>query len=353
MAVGLRYVEHHGSRRASTLDSTTIASAFGQTDSTLHLAQHPGIISAAIANAERFPARAGQENENLSLLHQQHRVKASPASTEFTFTCDSQVPSGIHWPASRGQHSYSTLQPGLSRDQQPNNHTNASFATTPSSRPLPGHAGQAAAATGTSVNPTMTGQPSPAAPRPKPRISHAERIQRDIDRQATARQRLQQDKNAKSGSLDKWTAKDVELCRFCEYEAYFGVPPRALIRQYELKERKEVLARRKRQRQIENAKKSRRNKNLKATKPAAKISSPIHESEVGDTPRGEAQATSSMPAPDSGQEMEGQPHPDGQEGHEGSNSLDGTPAEDDRPSDEGRGGTQLPQSLPPPPANPP
>lgn len=55
-----------------------------------------GIISNAIANAEKLPP---QGQENVSLL-QQHSTtnKTTPASSQFTFTCDSQVPGTVQWP---------------------------------------------------------------------------------------------------------------------------------------------------------------------------------------------------------------------------------------------------------------
>lgn len=55
-----------------------------------------GIISNAIANAEKLPP---QGQENVSLLQQHPAVnKTTPASSQFTFTCDSQVPGTVQWP---------------------------------------------------------------------------------------------------------------------------------------------------------------------------------------------------------------------------------------------------------------
>ena len=55
-----------------------------------------GIISNAIANAGKHPP---QGQENVSLLQQHSSVtKPMPASTQFTFTCDSQVPGTLQWP---------------------------------------------------------------------------------------------------------------------------------------------------------------------------------------------------------------------------------------------------------------
>lgn len=47
---------------------------------------------------------------------------------------------------------------------------------------------------------------------------------------------------------------DITICEFCEYEAIFGTPPVALIRQYEIKDRKERKRIAERQRLLEKAK---------------------------------------------------------------------------------------------------
>lgn len=55
--------------------------------------------------------------------------------------------------------------------------------------------------------------------------------------------------------------EDVWICEFCEYERIFGVPPRALIREYELKDRRHRQEEADRKRLLEKAKaKSRKGK---------------------------------------------------------------------------------------------
>lgn len=54
-----------------------------------------GIISNAIANAEKLRP---QGQENVSLLQQHSSANKTPTSTQFTFTCDSQVPGTVQWP---------------------------------------------------------------------------------------------------------------------------------------------------------------------------------------------------------------------------------------------------------------
>jgi hypothetical protein len=61
--------------------------------------------------------------------------------------------------------------------------------------------------------------------------------------------------------------EDVWICQFCEYESIFGKPPMALIRQYEIKDRKAQKALADRRRMLEKVKqKGRKNKkNSKAS----------------------------------------------------------------------------------------
>lgn len=49
-------------------------------------------------------------------------------------------------------------------------------------------------------------------------------------------------------------SEDIWICEFCEYESIFGSPPRALIRQYEIKDRRERRRLAEKQRLLEKAK---------------------------------------------------------------------------------------------------
>jgi hypothetical protein len=62
---------------------------------------------------------------------------------------------------------------------------------------------------------------------------------------------------------------EIWICEFCEYESIFGHPPEALIRQYEIKDRKERRRLAEKRRLLEKAKMKGR-KGKKATKNAAK-----------------------------------------------------------------------------------
>ena len=66
--------------------------------------------------------------------------------------------------------------------------------------------------------------------------------------------------------------EDIWICEFCEYESIFGQPPHALIRQYEIKDRKERRRLAEKRRLLEKAKLKGR-KGKKQTKNAAKAAS--------------------------------------------------------------------------------
>lgn len=65
--------------------------------------------------------------------------------------------------------------------------------------------------------------------------------------------------------------EDIWICEFCDYEAIFGSPPRALVRQYEIKDRKQRQQGQHRKAQLERMKKG-KHRGKKNGKPAAKSS---------------------------------------------------------------------------------
>ncbi|XP_044721607.1 uncharacterized protein HRG_04522 [Hirsutella rhossiliensis] len=87
-----------------------------------------GIISSAIANAEKLPS---QGQENISLLQQHSAMaKTTPASTQFTFTCDSQVAGTVQWPGHPNKHSLAPQVAGaVSKAPNGVNHEVSSKAT--------------------------------------------------------------------------------------------------------------------------------------------------------------------------------------------------------------------------------
>ncbi|PGH16285.1 hypothetical protein AJ79_01824 [Helicocarpus griseus UAMH5409] len=215
-----------------------------------------GIISAAIANAAALSSSAPQGQDNTSLLDQTR--KSSPTKTQFTFTCESDSSKGMAW---QNQNSYSVQQQHRAGDQ-----------------PLPSMApGQRGFSTqGTQTSPNMAaqanhqGQPQTqhpaqsgqnAAPGKKTRRSPG-----SIYALAARQRRIQQQY---ANLHHPPNIDEIWICEFCEYESIFGRPPEALIRQYEIKDRKERRRLAEKRRLLEKAKMKGR-KGKKATKNAAK-----------------------------------------------------------------------------------
>lgn len=212
-----------------------------------------GIISAAIANATallRNPLGKGQEN--MGVLDQQ--AKSAPSNSQFTFTCEAEA-KGVKFPEQ------SLYSPDYSQ------RVNSSL---PQHSPVPGPKYQTQTSqshpNASSQHPQqMRAPPQPAAPGSsqgrKPR-----RRKSDVYALAARQRKLQQEYM----NLQHPPApEDIWVCEFCEYESIFGEPPRALIRQYEIKDRRERKRLAEKQRLLEKAKLKGR-KGKKQTKNAAR-----------------------------------------------------------------------------------
>ncbi|KAH7316532.1 hypothetical protein B0I35DRAFT_409722 [Stachybotrys elegans] len=200
-----------------------------------------GIISSAIANAEKLPP---QGSENISLL-QQHSSsnKATPASTQFTFTCDSQVPGTVQWP---GQSTRQSAAHNMSQSQ-----------------------------TKAGVNNDAANRDGSAKPSNDDSFRSRRKLRRALDKElaAAARHRRQMAHEANVNNPPK--KEDIWICGFCEYEDIFGVPPNQLIRGYELKDRKARLEAAEKQRLLDKAK-ARNRRGRKAAKTPPKPEHPLH-----------------------------------------------------------------------------
>ncbi|OHX00640.1 hypothetical protein CSPAE12_00671 [Colletotrichum incanum] len=211
--------------------------------------ENHGIISSAIAKAEKLPSTPGQEN--VSLLHQHSSsVKSSPTATQFTFTCDSPVPKP-QWPGTDPAGS----QPGYGTSGKAKH----SSMTTPSpSDVASAHAGQPPA-------PPGKANAQPGASKQKSR----RRAEKEL--RMAAKHRRQEAEYKYYNNPPK--PEDMWICEFCEYERIFGEPPFALIRQYEIKDQKARRKEEERKRLLEKAKaKSRKGK--KPAKSPGKAASP-------------------------------------------------------------------------------
>lgn len=107
--------------------------------------------------------------------------------------------------------------------------------------------------------PAQSGEPTPVGPKKKRSPSSTYAL--------SARQRKIQQQYTNFHHPP--SLEDIWICEFCEYESIFGHPPEALIRQYEMKDRKERKRLAEKKRLLEKAKMKGR-KTKKATKNASK-----------------------------------------------------------------------------------
>lgn len=122
-----------------------------------------------------------------------------------------------------------------------------------------------------------TGQANAAPKKPKKRGN-------SLTQAAKQRRRETEIQNAQHPPAPE----DTWMCEFCEYERIFGRPPEALIRQYEIKDRRRRREEAERRRLLEKAKmKSRKGK--KASKAPAKTGS--------GAPGGQAGSSTAQQAP--------------------------------------------------------
>ena len=212
---------------------------------TSELSSDQGIISAAIANAASIPTPIAKGQENISLVQRQLAAKkAAPAKTQFTFTCESDNSKDIVWPGEVAP--YSDLNPQAQPNPPPpisqSHYQDTNLVNTTGTQTSPNMGSQANQASSNTQNPT---QQPPVQPR-KPRRSAAKRYAIA----ARDRRMQQQHNNYYHPPRDE----DIWICEFCEYESIFGSPPEALVRQYEIKDRRERKRLAEKRRLLEKAK---------------------------------------------------------------------------------------------------
>ncbi|TVY45627.1 hypothetical protein LSUB1_G000157 [Lachnellula subtilissima] len=227
----------------------------------------PGIISKSIAdaNAQKHPITPARGQENVSLLQQQASKKSTTASTQFTFTCDSQVPGTVAWPGPTTAPMHQS--PAAARMSTHATQTSPNMPASLNAPITATHAKQGLASS--QHNPGSSKQPPPQAAPPK-------KTRRRTGKEyliAARKRRLQQQKYN-----DHYppAAEDIWVCEFCEYERIFGTPPEALIKQYEIKDRRVRKQEAERRRLLEKAKMKGR-KGKKGNKSAAKTPAAAHD----------------------------------------------------------------------------
>ncbi|KLU83400.1 hypothetical protein, variant [Magnaporthiopsis poae ATCC 64411] len=216
-------------------------------------ASNPGIISNAIAKVEKTPSQQGQEN--VSLLQMQQDPKSSPVSGQFTFTCDTKVPGTVSWPGSSAK-APGTTSHGASASPH---------ATSKSTKPAwPGGTEQGGGSSGPPGGSKAGGAAPQAATQKKTR--RRSRVD-EYAKAAAERKRSTQVQNLHHPPKEE----EMWICHFCEYEYIFGERPEALIRQYEIKDRKKRKDEEERRRLLEKAK-ARGRKGKKGAKAPARAS---------------------------------------------------------------------------------
>lgn len=194
----------------------------------------------------------------MSLLQQQMSMKRSPASTQFTFTCGSQVP-GVAWPHSErgsGVEARPTTAGRPAADGWSRGASSSQIAQAPPATPQVGSAIKDTPSKG-----SVAGQGSPPASQKQSQRSLA----REYNAAAKARRRDTQLYNKRHPPKPD----EIWICHFCEYESIFGHPPEALVRQYEIKDRKQRQLEQQRRAQWERMKKG-KHKGKKNSKLPAK-----------------------------------------------------------------------------------
>lgn len=194
--------------------------------------QYPHDITSAASSKSNDDGH-GSDN----ILAQHPLKKSSAGRTQFTFTCETDSTKGMAWPT----YGYTTpygAQPGTLPNgpnspfdkgdvKQAMNQMNAA-----NNQSHLGYSPTAGAAAGAQPRKTR-----------RPLIKQYAIAARD--------RRLRQNYNNFHHPPKE---EDVWICEYCEYEAIFGAPPSALIRQYESKDRRERRRLAEKRRLLEKAK---------------------------------------------------------------------------------------------------
>lgn len=259
-------------RRDYTLGSNT-----GGKEAAAAKSTDQGIISAAIAEAAASPTTPVKGQENKSLLEQQSSKNSSSAKTQFTFICESDSAKSMVWP------------PDI--DFSPSPSGPYSRVATNSTGPHQSQNGRGFATQGTQTSPNMASQTNQAAAHQTGANQQApqqtKKPRRPLHKQYALAARNRRTRQEMNNYKNPPKEEDVWICEFCEYESIFHEPPKALIRQYEAKDRLERKRLAEKQRLLEKAKmKGRKGKkgNKKNANAATHAQPPAQKSRYGQQP---------------------------------------------------------------------
>ncbi|KAI5208166.1 hypothetical protein E4T39_01467 [Aureobasidium subglaciale] len=212
--------------------------------------QENGIISQAIANAQHDQDQDADQQAPTTPTKQNSETLSATTTppTQFTFTCESDSSNKLLWP------------------QQP-----TPFPNSMPRSPLANHSTSRVQ----QPQPPTHSKPPPPAQNNQPQQQQQPQARKPRQRRPTKEFALQERQRRLQQEYTNYhsrpTPASMWICEFCEYEDIWGVRPEALIRQYEIKDRKERLKAEERRRLLEKAKqknrKGKKNNNTKG-KPA-------------------------------------------------------------------------------------
>ncbi|KAK5170663.1 uncharacterized protein LTR77_005253 [Saxophila tyrrhenica] len=263
-----------------------------------------GIISQAIKTAaEQGPLtpQKGQDSGSLLQSAASNSSATSGTRTQFTFTMESESGNKMvdqqSAAAAAAAMATPTPQQRVVNGQPPNPGAGG--------RAVPGQAPRQAPLPQNHRDPN-----SPSAQPPKPRRRPSKQFA-----MAAQRRRI----NQQYDNYHSRPSKDnMWICEFCEYESIFGVPPYALIRQYEIKDRKARQKEAEKRRLLDKAKaRNRRGKKGSKKQNANNAAAAQHPSNNGAGGAGHHGAYDpNLPPPQPGEEEEYYDDEDGYEGDE-------------------------------------
>lgn len=197
-----------------------------------------------MAEAAASPTTPIKGQEHKSLLEQQSSKRPSSAKTQFTFTCQSDSANSMVWPPDVD---FSPLPAGP-----------YSRVATNAARLHQSQNGRGFATQGTQTSPNMASQTNQATAQQagvnQQAPQQAKKPRRPLHKQYALAARNRRTRQELNNYKNPPKEEDVWICEFCEYESIFHEPPKALIRQYEAKDRLERKRLAEKQRLLEKAK---------------------------------------------------------------------------------------------------
>ena len=235
-----------------------------------------------MAEASAAPRTPIRDQENKKLIEQQLSKKSSSAKTQFTFTCQSDSAKCMVWP------------PDIDLNPSPSGQSSKVAIT--AAAPHESQNSKGFATHGTQTSPNIANQTNQATahqvgisqPAPKQTKKSRRPLHKQYALAARSRRTRQELKNYENPPKEE----DVWICEFCEYESIFHEPPKALIRQYEAKDRLERKRVAEKRRLLEKAKMKGR-KGKKGIK--KNVNAATHAQQTGQKPRYDQQPMDQIP----------------------------------------------------------